>query len=58
MTPLGTGVGGLSVEKWAQQTVLALKHYVEAVNLEEKWSGIGWKEAQELSEEVEGTHGL
>ncbi|KAF1979067.1 macro domain-like protein [Bimuria novae-zelandiae CBS 107.79] len=30
MTPLATGSGGWSAERWAAQTVLAVRHFVEA----------------------------
>ncbi|KAL9618387.1 MAG: hypothetical protein Q9160_006895 [Pyrenula sp. 1 TL-2023] len=55
MTPLGTGTGGVSEERWAEQAVLALKHYVEAGEDEEKWTRLGWKEALELAQEARET---
>ncbi|KAF5245728.1 hypothetical protein FANTH_7188 [Fusarium anthophilum] len=42
MTPLATGVGRVSPEKWALQTVLAMKHFVEASENPEKWSSLHW----------------
>ncbi|RSL98383.1 hypothetical protein CEP52_010359 [Fusarium oligoseptatum] len=42
MTPLATGVGRLSPEKWAAQAVLALKHFTEASENPEKWGALGW----------------
>jgi O-acetyl-ADP-ribose deacetylase (regulator of RNase III) len=54
MTPLGTGVGRVSYTRWARQTVLALKHWVEATPdpdapLEiRKWSNLSRIEAEIL----------
>ena len=42
MTPLATGVGRLSPERWAAQAVLAMKHFTEASENPEKWSSLGW----------------
>ncbi|KAK2936891.1 Macro domain-like [Fusarium oxysporum f. sp. vasinfectum] len=42
MTPLATGVGRVSPEKWALQTVLAMKHFLEASDNPEKWSSLQW----------------
>ncbi|KAF5680770.1 hypothetical protein FHETE_158 [Fusarium heterosporum] len=44
MTPLATGVGRVSAEKWAWQTILAMKHFVEASENPEKWSSLGWED--------------
>ncbi|KAK2591563.1 hypothetical protein QQS21_010733 [Conoideocrella luteorostrata] len=37
MTPLATGIGRVSSERWAHQTVLAMKHFVDAKQHPEKW---------------------
>ncbi|KAM0551715.1 hypothetical protein ACHAPJ_008282 [Fusarium lateritium] len=44
MTPLATGVGRVSAEKWALQAVLAMKHFVEASENPEKWSALQWED--------------
>ena len=56
MTPLGTGVGRVTYEKWAVQCVLAIKHYVEACENPERWSQLDWKEASMIDEEIEATY--
>lgn len=56
MTPLGTGAGGLSEQKWAEQTVLAIKHHLEAVQSEGKWRNLKWREAYEMTDAVAETH--
>ncbi|KAF3061567.1 putative phage tail assembly-like protein [Daldinia childiae] len=48
MTPLGTGTGGISDEKWAKQTVLAIKHFIDAKQHPEKWSAIDWRDTGEV----------
>jgi hypothetical protein len=58
MTPLATGYGGWSPQRWAAQTVLAIKHFVEAVENEDKWKVMGTFRAFAHCEEVEGTYGL
>ena len=45
MTPLATGAGFVSNERWANQTVLALKHFVNAVGDPERWGAMKWPEA-------------
>ncbi|KAK8024658.1 hypothetical protein PG993_012724 [Apiospora rasikravindrae] len=55
MTPLATGVGRVSPERWASQAVLALKHFEDASRNPETWSRLGWKELGDYSLEVEST---
>ncbi|RAL00120.1 uncharacterized protein BO80DRAFT_425912 [Aspergillus ibericus CBS 121593] len=55
MTPLATGCGFVSPEKWARQMVLAMRHYVDAVMDPGKWSGLDLRMAGKLAREVEGT---
>lgn len=55
MTPLGTGTGGLSEERWANQVALALKHYLAAGVDQAKWSGLRWEDAGLLALEVQKT---
>jgi O-acetyl-ADP-ribose deacetylase (regulator of RNase III) len=40
MTPLATGIGRVSAERWASQAVLAIKHFVEATENPGKWSAL------------------
>jgi len=55
MTPLATGVGRVSPERWAAQAVLALKHFEDASRNPETWSKLGWEELGRYSVEVEAT---
>ncbi|KAK8099699.1 uncharacterized protein PG998_012940 [Apiospora kogelbergensis] len=55
MTPLATGVGRVSPERWASQAVLALKHFEDASRNPETWSKLGWEELGRYSVEVEAT---
>ncbi|KAK7906595.1 hypothetical protein PG985_016332 [Apiospora marii] len=55
MTPLATGVGRVSPERWAAQAVLALKHFEDASRNPDTWSRLGWKELGDYSVEVEGS---
>jgi hypothetical protein len=56
MTPLATGVGQVSLERWAQQTALALKHAIDAQLRPDFWRSIDWSAAQQMSEQVSETH--
>ncbi|KAK4500460.1 hypothetical protein PRZ48_008649 [Zasmidium cellare] len=56
MTPLATGVGRISPTKWAEQCVLAMKHYVEAVRNPETWSNLEWGKIIEDHAEIEATY--
>ncbi|CZT15708.1 uncharacterized protein RCC_01542 [Ramularia collo-cygni] len=47
MTPLATGVGGVSEKRWAEQCVLAMKHWVEAVEHPEVWAQTEWRDVRE-----------
>jgi hypothetical protein len=58
MTPFATGCGLVSPEKWARQMVLALNHYVDAVQNPEKWSNLDLGQAMEYSNEVARTWDL
>lgn len=55
MVPMATGVGGVSPKKWAGQTVLALKHYIDAVEHESKWSTLEPSDIVEYASDVERT---
>lgn len=58
MTPLGTGIGEISGEKWAAQTVLALKHFVDAKENKGKWSQLKPAEIFEYTNELVDTYGM
>lgn len=58
MTPMATGTGYVSARKWADQTVLAVKHFTDACERPAKWSTLGWQEVTTLAREVHSTHHL
>lgn len=58
MTPLATGCGFWSDERWAEQTVLAIKHFVDAVEKEETWRTMQWGEIREYSRKLQKTYNL
>lgn len=55
MTPLATGCGRVSPEKWATQLVLALTHYADSLSHKELWSALDWDTIEKRSLEVERT---
>ena len=55
ITPLATGCGRVSKERWAAQFVLALKHFVDALERPERWSQLDWREIDHDVVEVEKT---
>ena len=57
MTPLATGVGRVSAEKWASQAVLAMKHFAEASENPDKWSRLNWSNLGKECVEVQLTWG-
>jgi O-acetyl-ADP-ribose deacetylase (regulator of RNase III) len=58
MTPLAVGVGKVSKERWAVQTVLALRQFVDAIERPARWGSLGWKEIEEDCIEIERTWAL
>ncbi|KAJ9660537.1 hypothetical protein H2198_002474 [Neophaeococcomyces mojaviensis] len=56
MTPLATATGMVSYKKWAEQTALAMKHFIDAVNNPADWSALNWPKAQRESWTVVKTH--
>jgi O-acetyl-ADP-ribose deacetylase (regulator of RNase III) len=56
MTPLGTGTGGISVEKWASQTVLAMKHFVEAAENPDRHAARDWADLARVHAELSTTN--
>ncbi|KAL4791556.1 hypothetical protein BDV19DRAFT_370372 [Aspergillus venezuelensis] len=55
ITPMATGCGRVSPERWAEQFVLALRHFVEAVTEPDRWSRLRWDDVYADTEEVEST---
>ncbi|KAL4820304.1 hypothetical protein BDW67DRAFT_115517 [Aspergillus spinulosporus] len=55
VTPMATGCGKVSPERWAAQFVLAIKHFVDAVESPERWRSLGWKEIYDDTLEVQRT---
>jgi len=58
MTPLATGCGLWSTKKWAAQTVIAIRHFVEAMENEGKWKVMGPVRIMAHAVEVERTFEL
>ncbi|KAJ5232063.1 hypothetical protein N7468_005019 [Penicillium chermesinum] len=55
MTPLATGIGKVSKERWAAQTVVALKQFVEALTEPETWSRLEWDKISQTGDEIKAT---
>ncbi|KJZ74314.1 hypothetical protein HIM_06320 [Hirsutella minnesotensis 3608] len=55
MTPLATGIGRVSAERWAHQLILALNHYVDAVANAAKWSALEHQDTDEYAEAMVDT---
>lgn len=55
MTPLGTGVGHITPQRWAAQAVLALKHYHDSLERPHVWSSLDWDTSGSHSLEVQKT---
>jgi O-acetyl-ADP-ribose deacetylase (regulator of RNase III) len=55
ITPLATGVGAVSPERWAAQFVLAMKHFVDALERPERWGNLNWDHIDDDATEVEKT---
>ncbi|KAM5344247.1 hypothetical protein ACJ41O_012784 [Fusarium nematophilum] len=55
MTPLATGTGFVSAERWANQTVLALKHFSEALEDPDKWRSLDWPDIFDAVDKVGDT---
>jgi O-acetyl-ADP-ribose deacetylase (regulator of RNase III) len=56
ITPLATGVGQVSPDRWAGQFVLALKHWVDAEQNADKWNSLGWGTIYQYHHEVVQTY--
>lgn len=55
MTPLAAGVGRVSKERWAAQTVMAMRHFVEAIERPEAWRSLQWDSIEKICDEVSET---
>ncbi|OAQ93842.1 phage tail assembly-like protein [Purpureocillium lilacinum] len=55
MTPLATGIGRVSEERWAHQCVLAMNHFLEAKQRPDKWSSLAPVDIFEHTNEVVDT---
>lgn len=55
MTPLATGIGKVSKERWAAQAVLALKHFVDSLEKPQEWSSLQWDTIEKIDDEVRQT---
>ena len=55
MTPLATGVGRVRPQRWAEQCVLAIKHWIEAGAKPELWSRLEWDDISLRQDELEAT---
>ncbi|KZT61238.1 macro domain-like protein [Calocera cornea HHB12733] len=58
MSGLGTGTGGISSQKCAEQMVLAVKHFREAQSKPDKWGQFDWEDVEVLDEEIGPTRKL
>ena len=56
MTGFGTGTGGISPQRCAQQMALAVRDYVDASTHKEKWSKMSMEEAIEIASDCRQTH--
>ncbi|KAL2863421.1 uncharacterized protein BJX67DRAFT_261813 [Aspergillus lucknowensis] len=55
MTPMATGCGAVSPQKWAAQLVLAIRHFVDALERPERWQSLGWREIYQDTDDVDKT---
>ncbi|KAH6660947.1 hypothetical protein BKA67DRAFT_598908 [Truncatella angustata] len=58
MTPLGTGTGRVSYERWARQAVLAIKHWVDSVEDPERFMERDWADLARVHAELQLTHNI
>lgn len=58
MTGLGTGVGGVSARRCAQQMALAMRDFEDASAHPEKWGSMGWDDAISYAKDGRNTHRL
>ncbi|KAJ5909143.1 hypothetical protein N7495_001825 [Penicillium taxi] len=55
MPPMAVGIGKVSKERWAEQTVLALKHFIDSVENPAKWKSLEWAQAEHYANDVADT---
>ena len=55
ITPLATGVGRITPQRWAEQTVLAMRHFAEARVNGSRWEALDWEEVGKIDDEVRET---
>ncbi|OJJ59120.1 hypothetical protein ASPSYDRAFT_151191 [Aspergillus sydowii CBS 593.65] len=55
ITPMATGCGAVSPDRWAAQMVLAMRHFVDALEKPERWSRLDWREIYDDTGDVEKT---
>lgn len=55
MTPLATGVGNVSLERWAEQCVLAIKHWLESGAQLDQWGAVVVPWSGRKDKEIEQT---
>lgn len=58
MTPMATGYGKVSPQRWAHQTVLAMKHFQDSIKNPAEWSKLNWADVDKTVIQVEETWGL
>ncbi|KAJ5098629.1 hypothetical protein N7532_005630 [Penicillium argentinense] len=55
MTPFAAGAGRVSKERWAAQTVTALKQFAESVEQPQVWGSLEWDKIEKVCDEVTAT---
>jgi len=55
MAPLAAGIGKVSKERWAAQTIIAMRHFVDAVEKPEQWSSLQWDSIEKICDQVSET---
>ncbi|PTU19646.1 hypothetical protein P175DRAFT_0503185 [Aspergillus ochraceoroseus IBT 24754] len=55
ITPMATGCGGVTPQKWAAQFVLAMRHFVDAVERPERWSRLSWGDIYDDTDAINKT---
>lgn len=55
MVPFAAGIGKVSKARWAGQTVLAMKHFVDALENPQVWGSLQWDTIEKIDNEVRVT---
>ncbi|EQL01074.1 appr-1-p processing enzyme family protein [Ophiocordyceps sinensis CO18] len=58
ITPMATGVGRVSPERWAHQFILAVSHFVDAVENPAKWSALAWHDIDVYTDAMVDSHAM